>query len=337
MGMWQGIARGYQSAQQRRAAEEDRELTRRRLELAEKEFDQNSMLKRLELIKNIKGKFGGVTSTKRSGGKSGNVNVNRLMNVLTKRFNVPKETLSDLYASGGVEAIKSAHDLAIKYDEQFRTGQFTGASPESVIGEMLNTAIVTAPETRTIDWESIEAELGMEIDEATREMVGSEYTVPGAVDYTSPALIEKPSLSELDQANKMGISNAESLARDETNRITNRINQLRNKETLDSNEQAELDWLTERGVAINNAMEAYKNDSFTPLIELYGSEFMSTIKEFYPNLEDAPLNPAFSSAAEREISVPNRAVAAQLLAAGILRPGMTVRNMETGRLIPIGG
>ena len=88
---------------------------------------------------------------------------------------------------------------------------------------------------------------------------------------------------------------------------------------------------------IAQAQEAYENESYTPLLELYGAEYFKTVTEFYPNLQDAPLNPAFTTAAQKEVTVPNRTVAAQLYAAGILRPGMTVRNLETGKLIPIGG
>jgi len=339
MGMWQGIYQGMRDVEARKQSEADRELARRRIELAEKEFDENSRLAQLKLITSIKDKFTNVKTTKKTGGTS-DENATRYTNVLRTRFKVDPETITKLYTNGGVDALKSAVDIAVKYDDQFKTGQFTGGSPETVIGEMLNTAIVTAPEIKTIDWASIEADLGIQVDEATRELVGSEFTVPGAVDYVSPTLIEKPSLTELDQADKRGISTAESTARDEIVRVNNRLNQLRKKQDtaeLSSAEQAELGWLTERGQMITQAQEAYKNESYTPLLELYGAEYFKTVTEFYPNLQDAPLNPAFTTAAQKEITVPSRAVAAQLYAAGILRPGMTVRNLETGKLIPIGG
>ena len=346
MGMWQGIYQGMRDVEARKQSEADRELARRRIELAEKEFDENSRLAQLKLITSIKDKFTNVKTTKKTGGTS-DENATRYTNVLKTRFKVDPETITKLYTNGGVDALKSAVDIAVKYDDQFKTGQFTGGSPETVIGEMLNTAIITAPEIKTIDWASIEADLGIQVDEATRELVGSEFTVPGAVDYVSPTLIEKPSLTELDQADKRGISNAESLARGEIVRINNRVNQITAMKedgsfnNLSEKERAiinaEFAWLTDRGPDIESALEAYKNDSFIPLIELYGSEFISTIKEFYPNLENAPLNPAFNYAAQKEISVPNRDVAIELKGAGILRPGMTVRNLKTGKLIPIGG
>lgn len=339
MGMWQGIYKGMKDIEARKQSEEDRELARRRLELAEEQFNQSSRLQRIELLNKVKGRFGSATTTKRTGGVS-DENATRYSNVLTQRFGVDAETVAKVYTNGGIEGLQSAVEIAEDYDNKFRTGKYSGAPVEKAVGQMLNNAIITAPEQRTYDWESIEAELGIQFDEVDRELLGSGYTIPGAVDFTRPTLVEKPTFTELDQADKRAVSVAEAASRDEIVRINTRVAELNKKSTssgLTSVEEQELDWLTRRGPLVSQAQEAYKNDSFTPLIELYGAEYYNTVTEFYPNLEGAPLNPALTTAAEKEVTVPNRSVAAKLFMSGILREGMRVRNLETGKLIPIGG
>ena len=332
MGMWQGIYKGVKDIEARKQSEEDRELARRRLELAEEQFNQSSRLQRIELLNKVKGRFGSATTTKRTGGVS-DENATRYSNVLTQRFGVDAETVAKVYTNGGIEGLQSAVEIAEDYDNKFRTGKYSGAPVEKAVGQMLNNAIITAPEQRTYDWESIEAELGIQFDEVDRELLGSGYTTPGAVDFTRPTLVEKPTFTELDQADKRAVSFAEATSRDDLFRVNSRMAKLTKKSTsttLTPLEKAELEWLTERGPLIQNALEAYKNDSFTPLIELYGAEYYNNLTEFYPNLEGAPLDPALTAASKKITTVPNKKVAGQLVKVGILRPGMIVKNLESG-------
>ena len=64
---------------------------------------------------------------------------------------------------------------------------------------------------------------------------------------------------------------------------------------------------------------------------------MQEIIKYDPKLQNAPLNPAFTTQRDTIIEVPNRDVAMALFQGGILKKGMEVLNLSTGKKIRIGG
>lgn len=352
MGMWAGIQQGMAAAEASKLAKKQLEMSEEEFDLrrqanarAEKALELDEIESKLKRVKTIRETFGGLpggTSAGSTASKNTKITptkVNESMQVLSQRFQVDPEVIKKVYTQGGAEGIVRAAELAVKYDDKFRTGNYTGDAPSAVVGEMLSGALYTESQTVEYDWDKINETLGIEVDEAVRDMVGDSYIVPGSVSFTEPALVEKIDFAGLEQAEKRGISAAESLARSESRSVKSRLNALVKKsgsESLTSTEQAEQIWLTERLQQISAAQDAFKEDVFTPLIELYGSSYVDTLKDYYPNLKDAPLNPVFTEAAQTETTVPNRSVALNLLKAGVLKPGMRVRNLETGRIIPLG-
>ena len=352
MGMWAGIQQGMAAAEASKLAkkqlemsEEDFELRKQANDRAERALELNEIESKLKRVSTIKNTFGGLPrATTASGARSKKTGptqteINQSIQVLSERFQVDEAVIKRVYTQGGADGIVKAAQLAIKYDDKFRTGNYTGDAPSIVVGEMLSGALYTESQTVEYDWDKINETLGVEVDEAVRDMVGDSYVVPGAVTFTEPALVEKIDYAGLEQVEKRGISAAESLARSESRAVQSRLNALIKKsesEALTSTEQTEQIWLTQRIEQISAAQDAFKEDVFTPLIELYGSSYMDTLREYDPSLKGAPLNPVFTEAAQTETAVPNRSVALNLLKAGVLKPGMRVRNLETGKIIPLG-
>ena len=56
------------------------------------------------------------------------------------------------------------------------------------------------------DWDKIDEQIGFEVDETIRTMVGPGYVIPGTASFESPALIEKPTYAELDSADQRGVN-----------------------------------------------------------------------------------------------------------------------------------
>jgi hypothetical protein len=345
MGMWSGIAQGMESVQQRKLeeqrlemAEEDFNLRKRAAERADAAFSLQEQQARLDLYKIIRGKFGNLKSGSGSETETtATKNLTKNMSVLVTRFGIDQAEVAKVYKSGGAEAIAEAAKLAVTYGDKFKTGEYTGDAPNIVVGQMLADAIYTESETAEYDWDEISESIGVEVDDTLRDMLGNSYEIPGAVAFTAPALVKKPTFADLDAADKRGIMNVEAQSRAQSRIILARINTLNTKEdVLSKAEEAELAWLAERQRSIREAQEAFKSDVYTPLIELFGSSYIDTVTDYYGNLEGAPLNPAFTEASQIAVPVPNRAVAENLFLAGILKPGMKVVYLETGEVVPLG-
>ena len=78
-----------------------------------------------------------------------------------------------------------------------------------------------------------------------------------------------------------------------------------------------------------SAQESFKDDLFTPLIELYGSSYLETVIKFYPELQNAPLNPAFKLASQQPVDVQSEELYVQLYRSGIIKNGQIVQYINS--------
>ena len=347
MGMWTGINQGYKAHKANVLAEKNLQLSedeldirRRNSDRADKEFESNETLKKVEMAKLIKSTFGSSFSPVKTGSGSGssstaNISTEILrknMAVLTTRFQIPAAEVQDLYAKGGASAVVELVKMGNTYPNKFKTGDYIGEAPSIVVGQMLSDAIFTQAEEVAYDWDKINEQVGFEVDETVRTMVGSSSLVPGTASFESPALIEKPTLAELDAADKRGVVNVEAQSRADAKAINGRLNAIRTRQQsseLSSIENLELQWLVERQGQISSAQESFKDDLFTPLIELYGSSYLETVTEFYPELQNAPLNPAFKLASQQPVDVQSEELYVQLYRSGIIKNGQIVQYINS--------
>jgi hypothetical protein len=347
MAMWTGINLGYQAHKASVLAEKNLQLSedeldirRRNSDRADKEFESNETLKKVEMAKLIKSTFGSSFSPVKTGSGSGGSSTTNIsteilrknMAVLTTRFQIPAAEVQDLYAKGGASAVVELAKMGNGYLDKFKTGNYIGEAPSIVVGQMLSDAIFTQSEEVAYDWDKINEQVGFEVDETVRTMVGSSSLVPGTASFESPALIEKPTLAELDAADKRGVVNVEAQSRADAKAINGRLNAIRTRQQsseLSSIENLELQWLVERQGQISSAQESFKDDLFTPLIELYGSSYLETVTEFYPELQNAPLNPAFKLASQQPVDVQSEELYVQLYRSGIIKNGQIVQYINS--------
>tara|TARA_R100001369_G_scaffold41954_2_gene68139 strand:- start:2966 stop:4045 length:1080 start_codon:yes stop_codon:yes gene_type:complete len=335
MGMWAGIRQGQAENIAEKFSQEKMDLTRRQEERLEEQFSltkQQAMIDQSISIKSMLGGGGGaigsielpaVGSTSKS--SKANFSADHMIKVLTQEFELDENTLTEIYSQGGTRAagtanIKRAYEIALKYNDKWKTGEYTGEVPSVVLGNMLNNAIRTNSVEKEIDWDTVNKAMGVQINDEVMSMVGDSYVVPGVTSFMEPALIEKPTLAELKDANRMGVITVAESGLVESRNINNRIAEITKQDTPQPGDIEEAKWLTSRLEKIKTAQAAFKNDVFSPLIELYGTTFIDSITDYYGELEGAPLNPAFTTASQIPIDVTDEYTYGILVTRGYIKP-----------------
>ncbi len=283
-------------------------------------------------------KYGDNFLTSSGKNKEGSITTSTATAALMKEYNLNEETLAPILATGDKTAAPTLLNMLekqrLKYENQ---GLIL---PEDVVSGIVESAVMTQPTSREIDFTEIEKFIGREMDSLYKDMLKSQSTDPGSVFFPEPAFVERPSLEDLDRFEKRAIAGNLTRAQSELGMVKSKIAEfisLSESGNLTPDQIAENGWLTNRKVEIEGAIKSYSDDNVTPLAGLYGTAYTKTLQDSYPNFKEAPINPALLNAASQEITVPNRAVAESLAAAGILKVGDTVINGQTGNKIRIGG
>ena len=295
-------------------------------------------------VLNLIGKYGvgGETLASLSGTKSGknkvsSSSVGSLSKYLMNTYNISKDVLSPIIASGD----KTALPRLQKYlDEMRKNFESAGKTmPNELVNEVLETAVIEMPTTKPINYDMYEEYIGRELDPLYKNIIGNEISTPGSVVYKESAYVSDPGLEDLERFEKRAVTNNYSRAQIELSSITKAQNKLlSNSSKLTEDQEATSAWLAERLLLIDEALDEYKKDNVVPIVKLYGNSYTSKLLEQYPTFKDMPFNPVLVEAAEASpITVPNRAVAEFLTTSGVLKDGDVVLNLETGKKIPIGG
>ena len=277
---------------------------------AAKEQEEN---KREALAFEIAMKYGGGSFAGSGSGKGKSIPTNLATAALMKEYKLTEETLAPILASGDKSA--AGRLLNLLEDQKQKYGKDDFDLPDEVVSGIVESAVISQPTTREIDFTEMEKFIGREMDSMYKDLLKSQSTDPGAVCFPEPVFVERPSIEDLDKFEKQAIEGNLSRAQSELDTITIRIaeiNSAEKKANLTTDQMTERGWLTDRKIEIENAIESSKNDNVTPLAGLYGTAYTKTLLEFYPRFEGAPINPALINAATQEITVPNRAIAQSL-------------------------
>mgnify|MGYP005995876891 FL=1 len=213
--------------------------------------------------------------------------------------------------------------------------------PESVIAQIVESAVVTQPSGKKINFDKMEEYIGREMDELYKAILTAQSTKAGEVFVPEAAFVERPSLEDLDRFEKRAVQFNISRAAQEANALTKQLSTLQQLEqsgNLSVQKQAEKAWITDRLLEVQEAQKAFEQENLVPIVGLYGTTYFDQLVEAYPNFQESPLNPALINASKgKQITVPSRAVAESLARAGILKVGDVVINLETNKKIKIGG
>tara|TARA_R100001230_G_C5669629_1_gene174548 strand:+ start:513 stop:1472 length:960 start_codon:yes stop_codon:yes gene_type:complete len=281
-------------------------------------------------------KYGSNFLTSSKKGKDTGTSSSTAVAALMKTYNISEEALAPILATGDRTAAPRLLSMLEKQRLKYENQKLI--LPEDVISEIVESAVLTQPSTRDIDFSKLENFIGREMDSLYKDLLKSQSKDPGAVFFPEPAFVEKPSLEDLDRFEKRAISGNLTRAQDELDMVKNKIAEFDSLDeggNLTTDQIAERSWLVDRKVEIETAVKSYNDDNVVPIAGLYGTAYTKTLQQLYPRYEDAYINPALLNASSKEITVPNRAVAESLAAAGILKAGDVVINAQTGNPIPI--
>tara|TARA_R100001463_G_scaffold3772_2_gene14985 strand:+ start:433 stop:1440 length:1008 start_codon:yes stop_codon:yes gene_type:complete len=258
---------------------------------------------------------------------------------LQTNYNLSDDVLVPILTSGDkkgpAKLLSALEKQRLKYEE------LGLQMPESVIGQIVESAVVTQPSGTKINFDKMEEYIGREMDEMYKAILSAQSTKAGEVFVPEAAFVERPSLEDLDRFEKRAVQFNISRAAQEVNVLTKQLSTLQELEqsgNLSVQKQAEKAWVTDRLLEVQEAQKAFEKDNLVPIVGLYGTTYFDQLVEAYPNFQESPLNPALINASKgKQITVPSRAVAESLARAGILKVGDVVINLETNKKIKIGG
>ena len=303
---------------------------------AAKEQEEN---KREALAFEISMKYGNNFLTSSGKNKAGSMPTSTASAALMKEYNLNEDTLAPILATGDKTAAPNLLTILekqrLKYENQGLT------LPEDVVSGIVESAVMTQPTSREIDFTEIEKFIGREMDSLYKDMLKSQSTDPGSVFFPEPVFVERPGLEDITKFEKKAIGVNLTSAQSELDKVKSRIAEfvsLSKSGNLTPDQIAENGLLTNRKEQIESSIDSYNNkDNLVPLAGLYGTAYTRTLQQVFPIYKDEFINEALLDASRQEITVPNRAVAESLAAAEILKVGDTVINGQTGNKIRIGG
>lgn len=314
--------------------------------------ERKRMDEREALMFNIAGKYGvdflndganttlaGASATTEGFNQAAKSSGGVAVKTLQTNYNLSDDVLVPILTSGDKKGPSKL--LAALEKQRLKYEELGLQMPESVIGQIVESAVVTQPSGQKINFDKMEEYIGREMDSMYKAILTAQNTKAGEVFVPEAAFVERPSLEDLDRFEKRAVQFNISRAAQEANALTKQLSTLQQLEqsgNLSVQKQAEKAWITDRLLEVQEAQKAFEQDNLVPIVGLYGTTYFDQLVEAYPNFQESPLNPALINASKgKQITVPSRAVAESLARAGILKVGDVVINLETNKKIKIGG
>ena len=348
MGMWSGIRQGIKEDEASKLSEEKMELARRQEERLEEQFSLTKTQALIDQSIAIKNSLGsgadsialpGVGSKSTSGSGKNNLSTKAMTAVLVETYQLDSDVLESIYQQGGTKAggrdnILRAYNIAKKYNDKWNTGKYTGEVPSVVLGNMLTNAVRSEGSTVTIDWDSVETNMGTTISDEVRKNVGDTYSIPGQTVFETPGLVQTPAWPDIKTVEQRALVQSLEASRVEAVRIRKFLaDSLKDNEvTIAGSPEAVMRlWLVDREKAITSAQKSYDDEIYTPIIQMYGAGVMlDRIKTFDKSMQNAPFSPAFSEAAQEPVDVGTEINFGTLRAYGYIVDGQPVTYIKRG-------
>tara|TARA_R110002020_G_scaffold126292_3_gene283968 strand:- start:254 stop:1288 length:1035 start_codon:yes stop_codon:yes gene_type:complete len=342
MGMWQGILQGYESAKDRKRQEE-----------AEAKLDvlnsENMRLKKVDLLAKYASKHGfsfaggDYQVASKSNSKVPLKSSQHYINIL-KDLDINDKLITKSAGYGPRNLRMIVEKLQQTNTKHQKLYGKNSELPIDLYNDALESLIVTQRNSPTFDITKYEELFDVKLTDVEKLIITPPINQYPDISFSPKSLFlqEKSTQAELSAADKRGVEFSLSRATQEMSRLNKRASEIlsiseQTGGNLSDNIQAEKTWIENRIVEVSTALADNKDGDFAPLAYLYGNNFMQEIIKYDPKLLDAPLNPAFTVQRDTVIEVPNRDVAMALFQSGILKKGMEVLNLSTGKKIRIGG
>jgi len=340
--MWAGIAAGIEGSE----AKKEKELAQAKLDA---QYDEGMRLKKVGMLAKYASKhgssfIGGDYQTASTGSNKVSLKSSDHYINLLSSLDIKDELITKA-AGYGPKNLKMITERLQK--TQAKHQELYGKNSEKPVdlyNDALESLIVTQRNSPTFDITKYEELFDVKLTEVETLMITPQTNRYPDISFAPNSLYlqEKSTQAELSAADKRGVEYSQSRATQEMSRLNKRASEIlsiseQTGGNLSDNIQAEKTWIENRIVEVSTALADNKDGDFAPLAYLYGNNFMQEIMQYDPKLQNAPLNPAFTTQRDTIIEVPNRDVAMALFQGGILKKGMEVLNLSTGKKIRIGG
>ena len=347
MGMWSGIRQGIKEDEASKLSDEKMELARRQEERLEEQFSLTKTQALIDQSIAVRNSLGsgadaiaipGVGSKSTASGKN-KLSTQAMTAVLVETYQLDADVLESIYKQGGTKAggrenILRAYNIAKKYNDQWNTGKYTGEVPSVVLGNMLTNAVRSEGSTVTIDWDSVETNMGTTISDEVKANVGDTYTIPGQTVFETPGLVETPAWPDIERVEQRALIQSLEASRVEAVKIEKFLaDSLKDNEVaIAGSPQAVMRlWLVDRAEAIKSAQKSYDDKIYSPIVQLYGAGVMlDKLKAFDKTMENAPFSSAFSEAAQEPTDVGDEINFGTLKAYGYIVDGQPVTYIKRG-------
>jgi len=302
---------------------------------AAKEKEEN---KRESLAFEIAMKYGGSSFAGSGSGKGKSMPTNLATAALMKEYKLTEETLAPILASGDKSAAGRLLNLLEGQKQKYGEDGFD--LPDEVVSGIVESAVISQPTTREIDFTEMEKFIGREMDSMYKNLLKSQSTDPGAVFFPEPVFASAPDLEDLNRFEKRAMKSNYSRAKDELTKIDSRLNTIRSMgddANLTPDQIAERGWLTDRKTSLNSAIKFYDDGTVTPVASLYGTSSIKQLQKNFAKFKDDLIDPELLNATKQNIKVPQsmqQYMIDSLIRSKILREGDVVDIVsENGEII----
>lgn len=206
--------------------------------------------------------------------------------------------------------------------------------PIERINEILESAMAQQPGDAKIDFKKYEDFIGRPLDALYKQMLAEASSDAGEVFFSDPAVMEQPTVTELQQIPRTVAEWQQAGAQRERSIIIERIaelDRLPQEEQTDSIKN-ERRLLSDRSRKLNSALDNFQSNPGL-LINLYGNSYMNHLLSMYPKY-DGYIPESFRDSRLSQPIVASEEMATILLQLDIVEEG-TVFRLPSGELIQV--
>ena len=340
MGKWAGIAAGIETTEARK----EKELAQAKLDA---QYDEGMRLKKVGMLAKYASKHGssftgGDYQTASAGSNKVSLkSSNHYINLLSS-LDIKDELITQA-AGYGPKNLKMITERFQK--TQAKHQELYGKNsemPTQLYNDALESLIITQRKNPIFDITKYEELFDVKLTDVEALMLTPQSNKYPDITFAPNSLYleGKSTQAELSIVDKRGVQFIQGRATQEMSALNKRASEiLKISEQTEGNLsdviQAEKTWINNRIAEVNEALTDNKDGNFAPLAFLYGNNFMQEIIKYDPKLQNAPLNPAFTTQRDTTISVPNREVARILVDSGIIVPPAILYDVSTNSTIPV--
>ena len=251
--------------------------------------------------------------------------------LLIRDYGVSSEVLAPLIATDK-NAGKKLLTILEKQEKQYKATNRD--LPKERINEILESAIAQQPEDSEIDFERYENFIGRPLNSLYKQMLKEAASSSGEVYFSDPAVMEQPTVTELQQIPKLAAQWQQAGAKREKSIIIERIAELKRlpQEEQTDSVRNEISLLSDRSGKLTTALDNFESNPGL-LIDLYGNSYLNHLLGKYPKY-DGYVPESFIDSRFSYPTVVSEQMAMVLLQAGIVEEG-TVFRLPNGELIQV--